>query len=461
MKTNLLNTYKTVYFLGIGGIGMSALARYFNSQGLKVLGYDKTQTELTKLLESEGCIVHYDDLGEEVADEITDFSSTLFIYTPAIPAKLEEFKFLKTKGVELFKRSEILGMLTRTSKGLCVAGTHGKTTTSSMLAHILDQSTWGCNAFLGGIATNFNSNLVLSPTSNWTVIEADEFDRSFLQLSPFASIITAADPDHLDIYGNADQFLDGFRQYAMKTDLSGVLVEKEGLELNTLSKKMTYSLNSTTADYSMSNLVWENNFLYGDVRLKNEFWYKVKLGIPGLHNAENALGCIALLNELGMSEHEIRNGLESFLGVKRRFEFHLRTNDLIYIDDYAHHPMEIKSLVESIRMLYPDKNVTGIFQPHLFSRTKDFADGFVEELNKLDELILMPIYPAREEPIHGISSDWLLSKLSLKNKSLKSPSEVLQHFSNYSEGVVLTIGAGDIDRIVKPLKEILTSNSSN
>jgi UDP-N-acetylmuramate--alanine ligase len=352
-------------------------------------------------------------------------------------------------------------MLTRTSKGLCVAGTHGKTTTSSMLAHILDQSTWGCNAFLGGIATNFNSNLVLSTSSNWTVIEADEFDRSFLQLSPFASIITAADPDHLDIYGNADQFLDGFRQYAMKTDLSGVLVEKEGLELNTLSKKVTYSLNSTTADYSMSNLVWENNFLYGAVRLKNEFWYKVKLGIPGLHNAENALGCIALLNELGMSELEIRNGLESFLGVKRRFEFQLRTPELIYIDDYAHHPMEIKSLVESIRMLYPDKKVTGIFQPHLFSRTKDFADGFVEELNKLDELVLMPIYPAREEPIHGISSDWLLSKLSLKNKSLKSPSEVLQHFSNYSEGVVLTIGAGDIDRIVKPLKEILTSNSSN
>jgi UDP-N-acetylmuramate--alanine ligase len=461
MKPNLLNKYKTVYFLGIGGIGMSALARYFNSQGLKVLGYDKTQTDLTKLLESEGCIVHYDDLGEELVDEITDFESTLFIYTPAIPAKLEEFKFLKEKGVELFKRSEILGMLTRTSKGLCVAGTHGKTTTSSMLAHILDQSSWGCNAFLGGIATNFNSNLVLSADSNWTVIEADEFDRSFLQLSPFASIVTAADPDHLDIYGNADQFLDGFRQYAMKTDIGGVLVEKEGLGLNALSKKVTYSINSTTSTYGMNNLVWENNFLYGDVRFGTQIWYKVKLGIPGLHNAENALGCIALLNELGMSEQEIRNGLESFLGVKRRFEFHLRTDDLIYIDDYAHHPMEIKSLVESVRMLYPDKKITGIFQPHLFSRTKDFADGFVEELNKLDELVLMPIYPAREEPIHGISSDWLLSKLSLKHKSIKLPSEVLQHFSNFSEGVVLTIGAGDIDRIVKPLKEILTSNSSN
>jgi len=351
-------------------------------------------------------------------------------------------------------------MLTRTSKGLCVAGTHGKTTTSSLLAHILDQSSWGCNAFLGGIATNFNSNLVLSQTSNWTVIEADEYDRSFLQLSPFASIITATDPDHLDIYGNADQFLDGFRQYAMKTDLGGILVEKEGLGLNTLSKKVSYAINSTTATYNMNNLAWENDFLYGDVSFGTEIWHKVKLGIPGLHNAENALGCIALLNELGMSQQEIRVGLASFLGVKRRFEYQLRTPELIYIDDYAHHPIEIKSLVESIRMLYPDMKITGVFQPHLFSRTKDFTDGFVEELNKLDDLILMPIYPAREEPIHGISSDWLLSKLSLKNKSLKSPSEVLQHFSNFSEGVVLTMGAGDIDRIVKPLKEILTSNSS-
>lgn len=458
MKNNPLNTYKSVYFLGIGGIGMSALARYFVSQGLNVMGYDKTQTELTKKLEAEGCKIHYDDLGEELADELNDLATTLFVYTPAIPSKMEEFKFLKEKEVKLFKRSEILGMLTRTSKGICVAGTHGKTTTSSMLAHILNQSSWGCNAFLGGIATNFDSNLVLSQTSNWTVIEADEFDRSFLQLSPFASIITAADPDHLDIYGNADQFLEGFRQYAMKTDIGGVLVVKEGLELNSLSKKVTYSLNSSTANYSMNNLVWENDFLYGDVRFASQIWTKVKLGIPGLHNAENALGCIALLNELGMSEQEIRAGLASFLGVKRRFEYQIRTPELIYIDDYAHHPMEIKSLVESVRMLYPDKKITGIFQPHLFSRTKDFADGFVAELNKLDELILLPIYPAREEPIHGISSDWLLSMLTLKNKSLKSPSEVLQSFSTVNQGVILTIGAGDIDRIVKPLKEILSSN---
>jgi UDP-N-acetylmuramate--alanine ligase len=371
---------------------------------------------------------------------------------------MEEFIYLKSKEVKLHKRSEILGMLTRTSKGLCVAGTHGKTTTSSLLAHILNHSTWKCNAFLGGIATNFNSNLVLDSESQWTVIEADEFDRSFLQLSPFASIITSADADHLDIYGNEDQFLEGFKQYAMKTDLNGVLVEREGLNLNTLSKKVTYALNSSTANYSMQNFVWENDFLYGDVRLGSSFWQKVKLGIPGLHNAENALGCIALLNELGMSESEIRAGLETFLGVKRRFEYHIRTQDLVYIDDYAHHPKEIKALVESIRMLYPNKKIIGIFQPHLFSRTRDFAEGFVEELDKLDELLLMPIYPAREEPIHGISSDWLLSKMTLKNKSLNTPSEVLQHFSNVKDGVVLTIGAGDIDRIVQPLKNFLLSN---
>ncbi len=458
MKTNLISSYKSVYFLGIGGIGMSNLARYFNSQGLNVVGYDKTPSELTQKLEDEGCLVHYEDLGEDLEEILCELENTLYIYTPAIPAKMEEFIYLKSKEVKLHKRSEILGMLTRTSKGLCVAGTHGKTTTSSLLAHILNHSTWKCNAFLGGIATNFNSNLVLDSESQWTVIEADEFDRSFLQLSPFASIITSADADHLDIYGNEDQFLEGFKQYAMKTDLNGVLVEREGLNLNTLSKKVTYALNSSTANYSMQNFVWENDFLYGDVRLGSSFWQKIKLGIPGLHNAENALGCIALLNELGMSESEIRAGLETFLGVKRRFEYHIRTQDLVYIDDYAHHPKEIKALVESIRMLYPNKKIIGIFQPHLFSRTRDFAEGFVEELDKLDELLLMPIYPAREEPIHGISSDWLLSKMTLKNKSLNTPSEVLQHFSNVKEGVVLTIGAGDIDRIVQPLKNFLLSN---
>ena len=458
MKNLTFDQYTNVYFLGIGGIGMSNLARYFKSQGLKVQGYDKTETELTKKLESEGCLVHYEDLGAKLPLKKAEMENTLFIYTPAIPSKMGELVYLQSQQVKLFKRSEILGLLTRRSKGLCVAGTHGKTTTSSMLAHILNQSTWKCNAFLGGIATNFNSNLVLSDTSDWTVIEADEFDRSFLQLSPFASIITAADRDHLDIYGNEDQFLEGFRQYAMKTDLSGLLVEREGLNLRSLSKKVTYAIESTSADYTMTNFRWEDNFLFTDVRLKNGHWRNIKLGIPGLHNAENALGCIALLNELGMSEIEIRKGLETFLGVKRRFEYHIRSEKLVYIDDYAHHPKEIKALIDSIRMLYPNKKVVGVFQPHLFSRTKDFATEFASELSRLDELILMPIYPAREEPIHGVTSEWLLEMVNNRYKSLKKPSEVLQHISQMNEGILLTIGAGDIDRLVQPLTDILKEN---
>jgi UDP-N-acetylmuramate--alanine ligase len=457
-KTSFTEPYKNVYFIGIGGIGMSALARYFNYHGFKVGGYDKTMSPLTEKLTQEGCEIHYDDLGSEIPKAFRNIDKTLVIYTPAIPKTLKEYAFFVESGFKILKRAEVLGLLTRQSKGLCVAGTHGKTTTSSILANVLNQSNWKCNAFLGGIATNFNSNLVLSETSEFTVIEADEFDRSFLHLSPFASIVTAVDADHLDIYGNEEQFKEGFRQYAMKTEMGGFLIQKEGLGLNTLSKSYTYAVNSSTADYSLQNLIWKDGFLFSDVRLRNGFWTHVKFGIPGIHNAENALACIALLNEMGMDEQTIRNGIASFTGVKRRFEFCVRTEKLVYIDDYAHHPEEIKALIDSIKMFYPDQKITGIFQPHLFSRTRDFAEGFVKELSRLDELLLMPIYPAREEPIHGITSDWLLQKIKSDKKYLKSPTEVLQHFSKYNKGIVLSIGAGDIDRIVGPITEILKSN---
>jgi len=449
--------YKHVYFIGIGGIGMSALARYFKQNGLHVGGYDKTPSPLTKQLEEEGCEIHFDDLGEQLPEAFTDKSNTLVIYTPAIK-QLEEMNFFKRVGFTLLKRAEVLGMLTRQSKGLCVAGTHGKTTTSSMLAFILDQSNWKCNAFLGGIATNFQSNLVLDNDSPYTVIEADEFDRSFLHLSPFASIITSADPDHLDIYGTAEQFKEGFRQFAMKLDPKGICLQKEGLHLPTLGSSFTYAVDSESADYSVSNLNWKNGFLCGDIRLKNSWWLAVQFGLPGIHNAENALACVGLLHELGMDEEQIRSGLKHFLGVKRRFEYIIRSEKLVYVDDYAHHPQEIKALVSSIRLLYPGKKITGIFQPHLFSRTKDFADDFAQELSELDELILLPIYPAREEPIHGISSDWLLDKCKNNQKSMKKPSEVLPYLSNFTEGILLTIGAGDIDRIVASLKDLLTIN---
>ena len=455
---NLFSDFKNVYFIGIGGIGMSALARYFNNLGFKVAGYDKSASDLTNKLEAEGCLIHYEDLGEEIPNDFKNKTTTFVVFTPAIPEDMKELFYFTSNEFTVYKRAEVLGILTRQSKGLCVAGTHGKTTTSSMLAHILDHSSWKCNAFLGGIATNFNSNLVLSETSDWTVVEADEFDRSFLKLSPFSSVVTGVDPDHLDIYGSIEQFNEGFRQYAMKIDPSGFLVEKEGFNLPTLAKKVSYALNSETADYSMNNLVFRDGFIFSTVRLKTNFWHNVKLGIPGSHNAENALACIALLDCLGMSELEIRNGLSSFTGVKRRFDYQIRTEDLVFIDDYAHHPNELKVLVESVRNLYPNKKITGIFQPHLFSRTRDFAIEFAAELSKLDELILLPIYPAREEPIYGISSAWLYSKVELSKKYLLTPSEALQHFNQFNKGIVLTIGAGDIDKMVAPLKEILSSN---
>ena len=455
---NLFSDFKNVYFIGIGGIGMSALARFFNNKGLKVAGFDKTSSDLTKKLEEEGCLIHYEDLGEEIPNEFKNKTTTFVIFTPAIPQDMLELVYFISNEYTIYKRSEVLGIITRQSKGLCVAGTHGKTTTSSMLANILDQSSWKCNAFLGGIASNFDSNLVLNEYSEWVVIEADEFDRSFLKLSPFSSIVTGVDPDHLDVYGSVEQFNEGFGQYTMKIEPKGFLVEKEGLNLPTLAKKVSYALNSDTADYSMKNMVFRDGFLYTDVRLKINVWQNVKLGIPGIHNAENALGCIALLDSLGMSELEIRNGLASFTGVKRRFDYQIRSEDLIYIDDYAHHPSELKVLIESVRNLYPNKKISGIFQPHLFSRTRDFAMEFAAELSKLDELILLPIYPAREEPIYGISSAWLYSKVELSKKYLLTPSEALQHFNQFNKGIVLTIGAGDVDKMVAPLKEILSSN---
>jgi len=455
---DLFKAFKNAYFIGIGGIGMSALARYFNNKGLKVAGFDKTSSELTEKLEEEGCLIHYEDLGEEIPNDFKNKQTTFVVFTPAIPQDMLELLYFIRNEYTIYKRSEVLGIITRQSKGLCVAGTHGKTTTSSMLANILDQSSWKCNAFLGGIASNFDSNLVLNESSEWAVIEADEFDRSFLKLSPFSSIVTGVDPDHLDIYGSAEQFNEGFGQYTMKIEPKGFLVEKEGLNLPTLAKKVSYALNSETADYSMKNMVFRDGFLYTDVRLKINVWQNVKLGIPGIHNAENALACIALLDSLGMSELEIRNGLASFTGVKRRFDYQIRSEELIYIDDYAHHPSELKVLIESVRILYPNQQITGIFQPHLYSRTRDFAVEFASELSKLDALILLPIYPAREEPIHGISSAWLYSKVDLSRKFLFTPSETLQYFNDFDKGIVLTIGAGDIDKMVTPLKEILSTN---
>jgi UDP-N-acetylmuramate--alanine ligase len=447
-----LTDFQNIYFLGIGGIGMSALARYFNSTGYSVGGYDKTPSPLTDQLIQEGCEIHFKDLGEDIPLKFNRKSTTLVVLTPAIPVDHSEWKYFKEIGFTILKRSEVLGLITQKLKGLCVAGTHGKTTTSTMLAHILNTSSWKCNAFLGGISTNFKSNLLIDESSPFAVIEADEFDRSFLRLSPFSSIITSADPDHLDIYGSASQFQEGFQLYAQKISKDGFLIVKEGLPFMSEAKRITYSVSSNTADFYAQNLRIEGGQFFMDVYFSSEVWENVELGVPGIHNAENALACIALLVSMGMDEVQIRRGLQSFHGVKRRFEYIVRDKRFVYVDDYAHHPKEIKALIDSIRLMYPTKKVTGIFQPHLFSRTNDFMEDFAVELGKLDEVVLLPIYPARELPMEGVTSDVLLEKIENSNKKLLQPQDVIDSFSVDNCDVLLTIGAGDIDRIVDKLK---------
>ena len=446
-----LSSYKSIYFLGIGGIGMSALARYFKSKGFDVNGYDKTQTSLTDNLLNEGIGVHFEDLGSDVKKLVGEINDTLIVLTPAIPKNMLEWNWLIENGYTILKRSEVLGVITQNSKGLCVAGTHGKTTTSTLLAHILTHTGHECNAFLGGISSNYETNYLPSISSEYTVIEADEFDRSFLRLSPFASVITSYDPDHLDIYGDETNFLKGFQEYANLIDPNGVLVLKKGLKLISNAKIITYSV-SEDSDFKGVDLRVENGRQVFDVLFNGKIWQNVILGLPGIHNAENALASIAMCNFLGLTENEIRSGLESFKGVKRRFEYHIRNNDLVYIDDYAHHPTELNSLISSVRLLYPNQKITAIFQPHLFSRTKDFIDGFAIELAKVDELILMPIYPARELPIEGITSELIMSKIKNINVSVLTHSEVIEKLKFEKKGVFITIGAGDIDKLIQPLK---------
>lgn len=445
--------FDRIYFLGIGGIGMSALARYFHSKNYLVGGYDKTSTPLTEELTLEGMHIHYEDLGPSIPTEFRDPNQTLVIYTPAIPVNLNERLHIEHTGYTMLKRAEVLGAITRKTKALGVAGTHGKTTTSTLLAHMLNESNQKCSAFLGGISTNFNSNFITQEKAELTVIEADEFDRSFLQLTPFASIITSTDADHLDIYGDATQFLSGFEAYAALIDPDGFLIKHNGVNVHH-PNTFTYGLDAEV-DYRGSNLQYVDGKFLMDLRTPTKKWADIELGIPGIHNAENAIACIALCEQLGIDETTIRKGLSTFLGVKRRFEYHIKTPDFVYIDDYAHHPTEIHALISSVRLLYPNQQILGIFQPHLFSRTRDFFEGFAEELSRLDEVILLPIYPAREEPISGITSDALLEKITLKDKCVLPPEQAIAKAVSSNKGVILTIGAGDIDRIVLPLKNQL------
>lgn len=435
-----------IYMIGIGGIGMSALARYFQSIGKSVAGYDRTRTSLCKTLESEGIAIHYEDNLDLIDRKYKDKETTTVIYTPAIPADMGELVYFQTKGFELVKRAQALGKISAAHTCLAVAGTHGKTTTSSLLAHLFKSNGVDIAAFLGGISTNYQSNFLPPGESDILVAEADEYDRSFLQLQPAGGIITSVDSDHLDIYGNPEELTATFAKFRdCITDVA--IVHK-----NTGLKGMTYGI-ETDSDYSGTNVRIENHSYVFDLKLPDgTLITHIHSGLPGRHNVENAIAAAALALNFGLSKEEVKAGIASFKGVRRRFEYHIKRDELIYIDDYAHHPAEINALINSVRELYPNKKVTGIFQPHLYSRTRDFEEGFIEALSKLDELILMDIYPAREKPIPGISSSALFAKIDVVNKHHLSATEILTHFANNKPEVVLTIGAGDIDRIINPLK---------
>lgn len=446
-----LDAIKHIYFLGIGGIGMSALARYFHALGKTVSGYDKTATKLTDKLIEEGIEIHFEDRGEEVL-EVLDKSQTLVVRTPAVSQDFGELLAVLKNGFQVVKRAELLGIITENSFGIGIAGTHGKTTTSTMLAHVLNQNI-GCNAFLGGISSNYNSNLILNIASDISVIEADEFDRSFLHLRPKAGVLTSIDADHLDIYGDSHHIEAGFQAYIDLIDAKGFLLLHDQIPLHPKCEVIRYGLNAASGIAGFNLRIEAEKFLF-DVRFDDALWSAVELGIPGTHNAENALAVIGVAQKLGLSEAQIRAGLASFKGVKRRFEYIIRRDDLIYIDDYAHHPSEIAALLDSIQLIYPGKKITGIFQPHLFSRTRDFMRAFVKELSRLDELILMPIYPAREQPIDGITSEALLEQIVHSNAHVLSHEDVLLHLEQNPPEVLLTIGAGDIDLLVEPIQKI-------
>lgn len=453
-----LKKYSSYYFLGIGGIGMSALARYFHQIGFKVSGYDKTPTTLTDELIKEGITVSFEDKGADIENEIEGNEKTLIVYTPAIPLEHKEFNYFKNNNYTLVKRAALLGGITKTKKTLAVAGTHGKTTTSCLLAHLLQVSPLKCSAFLGGISTNYNTNLLINPASDWVVVEADEFDRSFLHLHPYASIITSTDADHLDIYKTKQELEKAFEEYALQINEDGVAIIQNEIHLKSTCKQLHYAINETKAsiDYSASNLHYQNAVFYFDLDTPTTNWKKIAFGISGIHNVENAVAVIALGLELGLTEKTIREALATFKGVKRRFEYHINSTELVYVDDYAHHPTAINQLVVSLRLRHKGWPIIAIFQPHLFSRTSDFMDEFAKSLSQVDELYLLPIYPARELPIEGITSEALLEKVEINKKWVCQPNEITTQLTKRKNCVIVTIGAGNIDQLVSPLKEALT-----
>ena len=454
-----INDIKAVYFVGAGGIGMSAIARYFLKKGLVVAGYDKTPSDLTRQLEKEGMLIHYEENTELIPYACQQKASCLVIYTPAIPAEHKELVFFRENGFEIQKRAQVLGTLTQAHKGLCVAGTHGKTTTSTMCAHIMHQSHLDCNAFLGGISKNYGTNYILSD-SDFVVIEADEFDRSFHWLRPWMSVITSTDPDHLDIYGTKEAYLESFRHYSELIQPGGALIIHRDLEmkehLQEGVRRYDYSLNE--GDFHAENIRIENGEITFDFISPIENVKNVQLGQPIPINIENGIAAMAMAQLNGCTAEELKYGMQTYGGVDRRFDFKIKTDKLVFLSDYAHHPKEIYQSAKSIRELYKDKHITAIFQPHLYTRTRDFYKDFAEALSQLDEVILTEIYPAREEPIEGVTSQLIYDNLKpgVKKEMIRKE-EVINYVKTHRFEVLIVLGAGDLDNQVPQITKLLNS----
>ena len=452
-----LKDIKAVYFVGAGGIGMSAIARYFIKKGLVVGGYDKTPSDLTKRLETEGMLIHYHEDVDEIPHECKKKESCLVIYTPAIPADHQELVFFRENGFEIQKRAQVLGTLTQSHKGLCVAGTHGKTTTSTMCAHIMHQSHLDCNAFLGGISKNYGTNYILSD-SEFVVIEADEFDRSFHWLRPWMSVITSTDPDHLDIYGTKEAYLESFRHYTELIQPDGALIIHRDLEMkeNIQPGVRRYDYSLTEGDFHAENICIENGEITFNFISPIESVYGVKLGQPVPINIENGIAAMAMAQLNGCTAEELKYGMQTYGGVDRRFDFKIKNDKMVFLSDYAHHPKEIYQSAKSIRELYKDKHITAIFQPHLYTRTRDFYKDFADALSQLDEVVLTEIYPARELPIEGVTSKLIYDNLKPGvKKEMIQKDEVLDYVKNHQFEVLIVLGAGDLDNMTPQIKKIL------
>ena len=458
-----LEQYDSIYFLGIGGIGMSTIARWFKHKGLRVAGYDKTPTPLTHELIEEGMEIHFDDRVEFIPGYISK-EKTLVVFTPAIPKTHIEHAYLKDNGFTILKRSEVLGLLTKNYKTVAVAGTHGKTTTSSLIAHILKVAKIDMVAFLGGITANYDSNLIMHGEVNSKTIvvaEADEFDRSFLRLFPHTAVVTSADADHLDIYGDHLMMLSAYKEFINQINKGGDLIIHESIVTlaneKTQISKTSYGMNRGQFFAGNITPTSSRGFFEFDLHGPEKLMKKIQLGVPGFHNMENAIAATLVALKLGVSEAVVREALLSFRGVKRRFEFIIKKENLVYIDDYAHHPAEIEAFLTSLKEMYKGKKITVVFQPHLFTRTRDFAEGFSKSLSLADEVLLMDIYPAREEPIPGVTSDMLFGDITSPVKIRCNKNDMLQKLDTLNIDVLATVGAGDIDTFVKPIKELLTN----